>query len=105
MDALDIEKWRFVSDRYGDCTSGILTDALVIATIPRLWSYIYTSGLLGIFLYRVSFNVRPKTSISVSAALLGLVLVGRAAFVFPLSFLSNLAKKVPHEKISFHEQV
>ncbi|XP_042037270.1 sodium/hydrogen exchanger 1-like [Salvia splendens] len=62
MDALDIEKWRFVSDR-------------------------------------------PKTSISVSAALLGLVLVGRAAFVFPLSFLSNLTKKIPHEKISFNEQI
>ncbi|KAG6435489.1 hypothetical protein SASPL_100363 [Salvia splendens] len=62
MDALDIEKWRFVSDR-------------------------------------------PKTSISVSAALLGLVLVGRAAFVFPLSFLSNLTKKIPHEKISFKEQI
>ncbi|KAF7817865.1 sodium/hydrogen exchanger 2-like [Senna tora] len=62
MDALDIEKWRFVSDS-------------------------------------------PGTSIAVSSVLLGLVLAGRAAFVFPLSFLSNLAKKSPNEKISFRQQV
>ncbi|NP_001304257.1 sodium/hydrogen exchanger 2-like [Vigna radiata] len=62
MDALDIEKWKFVSDS-------------------------------------------PGTSIAASSVLLGLVLVGRAAFVFPLSFLSNLAKKSPNEKISFRQQV
>ncbi|KAG6775163.1 hypothetical protein POTOM_018594 [Populus tomentosa] len=61
MDALDIEKWRFVSDS-------------------------------------------PGTSVAVSSILLGLVMVGRAAFVFPLSFLSNLAKKSPNEKISFKQQ-
>ncbi|KAK8634170.1 hypothetical protein V6N13_014999 [Hibiscus sabdariffa] len=62
MDALDIEKWRFVNDS-------------------------------------------PGTSIAVSAVLLGLVMAGRAAFVFPLSFLSNLAKKSAGEKISFREQI
>lgn len=62
MDALDIEKWKFVSDR-------------------------------------------PGTSVAVSSILLGLILFGRAAFVFPLSFLSNLAKKTPNEKISFKQQV
>ncbi|XP_009777204.1 sodium/hydrogen exchanger 1-like [Nicotiana sylvestris] len=62
MDALDIEKWRFVSDS-------------------------------------------PGISVEVSSILLGLVLVGRAAFVFPLSFLSNLTKKSPHEKIDFKQQV
>ncbi|KAK4425770.1 Sodium/hydrogen exchanger 1 [Sesamum alatum] len=62
MDALDIEKWRVVSNS-------------------------------------------PKTSISVSATLLGLVLVARAAFVFPLSFLSNLTKKSPYEKIDFKQQI
>lgn len=62
MDALDIEKWRFVSDS-------------------------------------------PGKSVAVSSILLALVLVGRAAFVFPLSFLSNLAKKSQHEKISLREQV
>ncbi|CBI26120.3 hypothetical protein AAG906_027549 [Vitis piasezkii] len=62
MDALDIEKWRFVSDS-------------------------------------------PGKSIGVSSILLGLVLVGRAAFVFPLSFLSNLTKKSSSEKIHIKQQV
>ncbi|XP_057963484.1 sodium/hydrogen exchanger 2 [Malania oleifera] len=62
MDALDIEKWRFVSDS-------------------------------------------PGTSVAVSSILLCLVLIGRAAFVFPLSFLSNLAKKSPNDKISFRQQI
>ncbi|CAH9080473.1 unnamed protein product [Cuscuta europaea] len=61
MDALDIEKWRFVSDS-------------------------------------------PGTSIKVSSILLGLVLVGRAAFVFPLSFISNVTKKSPGEKIDIRQQ-
>ncbi|XP_051127843.1 sodium/hydrogen exchanger 1-like [Andrographis paniculata] len=47
----------------------------------------------------------PKTSVSVSATILGLILVGRAAFVFPLSFLSNLTKKLPHQKIDFKQQI
>ncbi|XP_073128960.1 sodium/hydrogen exchanger 2-like isoform X2 [Henckelia pumila] len=62
MDALDIEKWRVVSNS-------------------------------------------PKTSVSVSATLLGLTMVGRAAFVFPLSFLSNLTKKSPDERIDFKQQI
>ncbi|KAL7172231.1 hypothetical protein ACSBR2_031847 [Camellia fascicularis] len=62
MDALDIEKWRFVSDS-------------------------------------------PGKSISVSSVLFGLVLVGRAAFVFPLSFLINLSKNSNTEKIDFRQQV
>ncbi|KAK4379972.1 hypothetical protein RND71_001834 [Anisodus tanguticus] len=62
MDALDIEKWRFVSDS-------------------------------------------PELSVQVSSILLALVLVGRAAFVFPLSFLSNLMKKSTEEKISFNKQI
>ncbi|KAJ0565195.1 putative cation/H+ exchanger, cation/H+ exchanger, CPA1 family [Helianthus annuus] len=47
----------------------------------------------------------PGTSVEVSAILLGLVLVGRTTFVFPLSFLSNLAKKAQHENIDFRQQV
>ncbi|XP_009766186.1 sodium/hydrogen exchanger 1 [Nicotiana tabacum] len=62
MDALDIEKWKFVSDS-------------------------------------------PGISVQVSSILLGLVMVGRAAFVFPLSFLSNLTKKSPEEKIGFNKQI
>ncbi|XP_038716083.1 sodium/hydrogen exchanger 2-like [Tripterygium wilfordii] len=62
MDALDIEKWRFVSDS-------------------------------------------PGTSVAVSSVLLALVMAGRAAFVFPLSFLSNLTKKSPNDKIDLKQQV
>ncbi|KAF8401558.1 hypothetical protein HHK36_012500 [Tetracentron sinense] len=62
MDALDIEKWRFV-------------------------------------------NNSPGKSVGVSSILLGLVMVGRAAFVFPLSFLSNFAKKNQSDKIGFKQQV
>ncbi|OMO58010.1 Na+/H+ exchanger [Corchorus capsularis] len=62
MDALDIEKWRFVSDS-------------------------------------------PGTSVAVSAVLLALVMAGRAAFVFPLSFISNLSKKTEGEKLSIREQI
>ncbi|KAL6657143.1 hypothetical protein ACP70R_004923 [Stipagrostis hirtigluma subsp. patula] len=47
----------------------------------------------------------PGKSIGISSILLGLVLVGRAAFVFPLSFLSNLTKKTPVEKITWRQQI
>ncbi|XP_075089989.1 sodium/hydrogen exchanger 1 isoform X1 [Nicotiana tabacum] len=62
MDALDIEKWRFVKNS-------------------------------------------PGKSVGVSAALLGLVLVGRACFVFPLSLLCNCLKRSKHDKIGFKQQV
>lgn len=62
MDALDMEKWRVVSDS-------------------------------------------PGTSLKVSSIILGLILVGRAAFVFPLSFLSNLTRTSPFEKINLKQQV
>lgn len=41
---------------------------------------------------------------SVSSILLGLVFVGRAAFVFPLSALSNWRRKSPDERITFKQQ-
>ncbi|PON88252.1 Na+/H+ exchanger [Trema orientale] len=47
----------------------------------------------------------PGTPIGVSSVLLALVLVGRAAFVFPLSFLSNLTKNSPYEKVNLKQQV
>ncbi|GMJ03777.1 sodium hydrogen exchanger 2 [Hibiscus trionum] len=50
-------------------------------------------------------NDRPGTSIIVSSVLLALVMAGRAAFVFPLSFLTNLANKSPIDKISLRQQV
>nr|AAY90136.1 Na/H vacuolar antiporter [Cenchrus americanus]ABB73304.1 Na/H antiporter [Cenchrus americanus]ADZ53037.1 Na/H antiporter [Cenchrus americanus]AGM39625.1 sodium proton antiporter [Cenchrus americanus] len=47
----------------------------------------------------------PGKSIGISSILLGLVLAGRAAFVFPLSFLSNLTKKTALEKITWRQQI
>ncbi|KAG0500301.1 hypothetical protein HPP92_000373 [Vanilla planifolia] len=52
---------------------------------------------------RVTTN--PGKSIGISSILLGLVLVGRAAFVFPLSFLSNLAKKSKDQRLTLRKQV
>ncbi|KAL6210451.1 hypothetical protein ACLB2K_015683 [Fragaria x ananassa] len=62
MDALNIEKWKLVSES-------------------------------------------PGKSIGVSSILLVLVLVGRAASVFPLCFLSNLFRKSQSDKIGFKQQV
>uniref|UniRef100_A0A7N0U9Q2 Sodium/hydrogen exchanger n=1 Tax=Kalanchoe fedtschenkoi TaxID=63787 RepID=A0A7N0U9Q2_KALFE len=62
MDALDIEKWKLVSDS-------------------------------------------PGKSLGVSSVLLALVLAGRAAFVFPLSFLSNLTKKTQQDRLTVKQQV
>ncbi|OWM74126.1 sodium/hydrogen exchanger 2-like isoform X1 [Punica granatum] len=62
MDALDIERWKLVSDS-------------------------------------------PAKSVKLSSILLGLVLLGRAAFVFPLSFLSNLTKKSKYDKIDWKQQI
>ncbi|KAB5556319.1 hypothetical protein DKX38_007228 [Salix brachista] len=94
MDALDIEKWRFVSDstelKLG-CVNAVLKP-------PSLYWFLRLAFDL------VSLSYSPGTSVAVSSILLGLVMVGRAAFVFPLSFLSNLAKKSPNEKISFKQQ-
>ncbi|KAJ4727596.1 Sodium/hydrogen exchanger [Melia azedarach] len=47
----------------------------------------------------------PGTSIAVSSILFGLVMVGRAASIFPLSYLTNLAKKSPSDRIGFKQQV
>ncbi|XP_076940224.1 sodium/hydrogen exchanger 2-like [Bidens hawaiensis] len=47
----------------------------------------------------------PGTSVAVSSILLGLVLVGRGCFVFPLSYLANLAKNNEREKITCKQQV
>ncbi|KAL1827404.1 hypothetical protein ACET3Z_005816 [Daucus carota] len=62
MDALDMEKWKFVSSS-------------------------------------------PGKSVGLSAVLLGLVMIGRASFVFPLSFVSNLTRKSKGEKVNLKQQV
>ncbi|KAK3041449.1 hypothetical protein RJ639_000426 [Escallonia herrerae] len=45
------------------------------------------------------------TSIGISAILLGLVLVARASFVFPISFFSNVTRKSKSEQTDFKQQV
>ncbi|XP_022771026.1 sodium/hydrogen exchanger 2-like isoform X2 [Durio zibethinus] len=47
----------------------------------------------------------PGTSAGVSSILLGLVLLGRAASVFPLSFISNLIKRSQSDKFTLNQQV
>ncbi|GER32990.1 sodium/hydrogen exchanger [Striga asiatica] len=47
----------------------------------------------------------PGKSIGASAALFGLVMIGRASFIFPLSFLTNFAKKSKGEKLNLKQQV
>lgn len=94
MDALDIEKWDVVRNRW---------DLYIIS-----WQNI--NGSTCFFLFHSHDHVlttldSPGQSIGVSAILLGLILLGRAAFVFPLSFLSNLTKSSPDEKIDWKKQV
>ncbi|GFQ06112.1 sodium/hydrogen exchanger 2 [Phtheirospermum japonicum] len=47
----------------------------------------------------------PGKSVGASAGLLGLVMVGRASFIFPLSFLTSFSKKSKSEKTDFKQQV
>lgn len=50
-------------------------------------------------------DVSNATSVGLSATLLLVVLLGRAAFVFPLSAFSNLVRRAPGTKISARQQV
>ncbi|XP_071721131.1 sodium/hydrogen exchanger 1-like [Rutidosis leptorrhynchoides] len=47
----------------------------------------------------------PGKSFWASAVLLGLIMVGRACFVFPISIISNLTTKSTSNKIEFKQQV
>lgn len=81
---------------------------------PMNWKsstvFLYMTALIQkssiICLHGLKFHFcSPGTSVAASAMLMGLIMAGRAAFVFPLSFLTNLAKKSPTEKISIKQQV
>lgn len=50
-------------------------------------------------------DVSVMTSVGLCATLIGLILVGRAAFVLPLSLASNLARRGIGTEISFRRQV
>ncbi|KAE8664715.1 Sodium/hydrogen exchanger 2 [Hibiscus syriacus] len=76
-----------------------------LSFVAEIFIFLYV-GMDALGIETWSFvNDRPGASIMVSSVLLLLVMAGRAAFVFPLSFLTNLAKKSPSEKISFREQI
>ena len=103
MDALDIEKWTFVSDRY-DNVLRVLLMILVHETSPS-GALVYLEIFQLILIVGPDVLCSPGISVAVSAILLGLVMIGRAAFVFPISFLTNLYKKSETEKVSFRQQV
>jgi sodium/hydrogen exchanger 8 len=52
-----------------------------------------------------TFSFSPGTSVAVSSILFALVLVGRAAFVFPISNITNCMKKRESTKIELRQQV
>jgi len=93
MDALDIEKWKIVSQTYRH----VLSLFLCLDCPSRSFFF-----FLNLYFF---IMCSPVKSIALSSTILALVLVSRAAFVFPLSFLSNLTKKTPNGKISFRQQV
>lgn len=76
-----------------------------LSFIAELFLFLYVGmDALDIEKWRLASS-SPKKPIALSAVILGLVMVGRAAFVFPLSFISNLSKKEARLKISFRQQV
>ncbi|KAI3668232.1 hypothetical protein L6452_43309 [Arctium lappa] len=50
-------------------------------------------------------NDSPGKSFGASAVLLGLIMIGRACFVFPISIISNFIRKGRSDKIEFKQQV
>ncbi|KAJ9543300.1 hypothetical protein OSB04_023007 [Centaurea solstitialis] len=50
-------------------------------------------------------NNSPGKSFGASVVLLGLIMIGRACFVFPISIISNLTRTSEREKIGFKQQV
>ncbi|KAK3137498.1 hypothetical protein QOZ80_5BG0453090 [Eleusine coracana subsp. coracana] len=76
-----------------------------LSFIAEIFLFLYVGmDALDIEKWRLASS-SPTKPIALSAVILGLVMVGRAAFVFPLSFLSNLSKKEGRPKISFRQQV
>ncbi|KAI3812520.1 hypothetical protein L1987_17230 [Smallanthus sonchifolius] len=75
-----------------------------LSFISELFIFLYV-GMDALDIEKWSFvQDSPGKSVGVSSILLGLVMVGRACFVFPLSYLSNLTKN-RHEKITGAQQV
>ncbi|KAJ3669620.1 hypothetical protein LUZ60_011570 [Juncus effusus] len=76
-----------------------------LSFIAEIFLFLYVGmDALDIEKWKLASN-SPGKSIALSSIIIGLVMAGRAAFVFPLSFISNLRKKRAHEKITFKQQV
>ncbi|KAG1365182.1 Sodium/hydrogen exchanger 2 [Cocos nucifera] len=98
MDALDIEKWKVASNRIGKRSQYAISEVSIHDCIGSVHLFIFHP-------YDMKCYFSPGKSVGVSSIVLCMVLIGRAGFVFPLSFLSNLSKKSPNEKITFKQQV
>ncbi|XP_010524764.1 PREDICTED: sodium/hydrogen exchanger 3 isoform X2 [Tarenaya hassleriana] len=76
-----------------------------LSFVAEIFIFLYVGmDAMDIEKWNVIRNSAPQ-SVGVSSILLGLILLGRAAFVFPLSFLSNLTKASPEERIDWKKQV
>ncbi|KAK7270225.1 hypothetical protein RIF29_23219 [Crotalaria pallida] len=77
----------------------------ILSLISEIFIFLYVGmDALDIEKWRFASN-SPWTLFGTSAILLCLVLLGRAAFVFPLSFIANLFRKSRNDKIAFKQQV
>ncbi|KAI4317652.1 hypothetical protein L6164_025506 [Bauhinia variegata] len=77
-----------------------------LSFIAEIFIFLYVGmDALDIEKWRIVYP-SPGKSVAVSSLLLALILVGRAAFVFPLSFLANLLKRSSSDqRIEFEQQV
>ncbi|KAE9611519.1 hypothetical protein Lal_00011921 [Lupinus albus] len=76
-----------------------------LSLISEIFIFLYVGmDALDIEKWRFASN-SPWTLFGTSAIMLSLVLLGRAAFVFPLSFIANLFRKSRNDKIAFKQQV
>ncbi|KAF7818245.1 sodium/hydrogen exchanger 2-like [Senna tora] len=73
--------------------------------VSEIFIFLYVGmDALDIEKWRIAGN-SPWSFVGASAMLLGLVVIGRAAFVFPLSYFANLFRKSRNDKIAFKQQV
>ncbi|XP_051131056.1 sodium/hydrogen exchanger 1-like [Andrographis paniculata] len=93
---------------YNMTASAKVTTKHVFATmsfIAETFIFLYV-GMDALDIEKWAFaSESPGKSIAASAALLGLVAVGRAAFVIPLSLLSNLTKMSKLDEIDYRQQL
>ncbi|XP_031122900.1 sodium/hydrogen exchanger 3-like [Ipomoea triloba] len=76
-----------------------------LSFIAEIFIFLYV-GMDALDMEKWNFvKSNPGKYIGVSAVLLGLVLVGRACFVFLLSLLSNCTKRTMTDRINFKQQV